>query len=798
MLKRKRQLWRKGLFALAGIATAVLLKGNMAFAAGVEINATNFPDKNFRSFVSENYDDGDGVLSENEINSVQSINCSEKSITSLKGIEYFTSLVILFCADNQLNSLDVSNCMSLQMLACTNNQLTSLNISDCTSLIMLYCDNNQLTSLNVSDCTSLHWMFCNNNQLTNLDVSGHRALWYLDCENNQLKSLNVSGCTALSNLKCYHNQFNSLYIGSCEDLVNAVGNGGKNYTEVIEHWDEEQQTYVIDKNTEIEDVWDYGYDEAHGHLVVDKSVKLLTIEEVDTYAPMVLDATNSSNGVTVTWRANAGVSRYAVFRKTDSGKWTKIAETTGSGDDNATTGSICSYVDGTAAAGHAYAYTVRGIDAAGKYITSYDTKGKSVTIPATVDTSAPVVLGASNGANGVTVTWEANTGVSKYVVFRKTDSGKWTKIAETTGNGNDNAMAGSTRSYVDGTAAAGHTYAYTVRGIDAAGKYITSYDTKGKSVTITAVVDTSAPVVLGATSDANGVTVTWKANSGVTKYAVFRKTDSGKWTKIAETTGNGNDNATAGSTCSYVDGTAETGHTYAYTIRGINEAGKYVTSFDAVGKSVTITAVDTSAPVVLSATNGSNGVTVTWKANAGVTKYAVFRKTDSGKWTKIAETTGSGNDNAMAGSTCSYVDGTAAAGHTYDYTVRGINEAGKYITSFDATGKSVTVDEILDASSPVLGGVSAGANGITVTWTANSGVFKYAVFRKVAGGKWTKIGETTGSGTEGVKATAGSICSYDAGTVEAGTTYTYTVRGLDESGKYVTSFDANGVSVKAE
>ena len=212
--------------------------------------------------------------------------------------------------------------------------------------------------------------------------------------------------------------------------------------------------------------------------------------------------------------------------------------------------------------------------------------------------------------------------------------------------------------------------------------------------------------------------------------------------------------------------------------------------------------LDASSPVLGNATAGANGITVTWTANSGVPKYAVFRKVTGGKWKKIAETTGSGNEGvkANAGSTCSYVDGTAVDGTTYTYTVRGLDEDGKYVTNFNANGvtATMTIPEVLDASSPVLGNATAGANGITVTWTANSGVPKYAVFRKVAGGKWKKVAETTGSGDEAVKAAAGSTCSYADGSVAAGKTYIYTVRGLGEDGKYVTNFDANGVSATAK
>jgi hypothetical protein len=484
---------------------------------------------------------------------------------------------------------------------------------------------------------------------------------------------------------------------------------------------------------------------------------------IDASAPKLNSATVSNGIVIFSWTANEGVTKYAVFRKVDSGSWAKIGEASGT-----------SYADPTVSEGHTYTYTARGINAAGKYITSFDSTGKSVTISAAVDTSSPVVLSATSGTNGATVTWRANTGVTKYAVFRKTDSGKWTKLAEVSGT-----------SYVDGTAAVGHTYVYTVRGVNAAGQYITSFDTVGKSVTISATLDTSAPVITEVTSGAYGVIVTWKANNGVTKYAIFRKTDSGKWTKIGESSGT-----------SYLD-SAVTDGAYNYTVRGVDASGKYITNYDTAGKRITVggnqqETLDASSPVLGGATASANGITVIWTANSGVPKYAIFRKVAGGKWTKVGETTGTADGNmATAGSVCNYVDGTAVAGTTYTYTVRGIDESGKYVTNFNATGVTATMTTALDASSPVLGGATAGANGITVTWTANSGVIQYAIFRKVAGGKWTKVGETTGTA-------AGTSCSYIDGTAVAGTTYTYTVRGLDEGGKYVTTFNANGVSATAE
>ena len=422
-----------------------------------------------------------------------------------------------------------------------------------------------------------------------------------------------------------------------------------------------------------------------------------------------------------------------------------------------------------------------------------------------LDKSNPVLLGANASEDGIAVTWTANSGVFKYTVFRKVSGGSWTKIVETTGSGNDSVKAevGSTCSYLDKTAEAGGTYVYSVRGMSEEGKYVTSYNTTGVSAKMPGgeQLDKSNPVLIGAIASENDITLSWKANEGVFKYTIFRKVGSGSWAKVGETTGSGNETvkATAGSTCSYCDVTVQAGKTYCYTVRGMNEEGKYVTSYNATGVSAKMSEpLDKSSPKLQGASASTEGITLTWTANSGVFKYTIFRKVGSGKWTKVGETTGSGNETvkATAGATCSYRDVTAQVEIDYTYTVRGMNEEGKYVTNYDTTGVGAKMSEPLDKNSPKLQGVSASTEGITLTWTANSGVFKYTIFRKVGSGKWTKVGETTGNGNETVKTAARSTCSYLDATAKANVTYIYTVRGMDEQGKYVTSYDTNGVSCK--
>ena len=134
-------------------------------AKDVDINETNFPDENFRRWLNSQSFGSDGRLTLGEIYFTSTIIVKNKNIQSLKGIEFFTSLTILYCGGNQLTSLDVSKNAELQYLHCDNNQLSSLDLSQNKGLIALECFNNQLSSLNISGCTGLTRLYCYKNQI---------------------------------------------------------------------------------------------------------------------------------------------------------------------------------------------------------------------------------------------------------------------------------------------------------------------------------------------------------------------------------------------------------------------------------------------------------------------------------------------------------------------------------------------------------------------------------------------------------------------------------------------------------
>ena len=170
------------------------------------IDQEHFPDAAFRNYLLAQDYGKDGLLTNEEIKAIKSLNVSSQNIKSLKGIEFFYALTTLTCRFNQLTNLDVSKNAALTGLYCSSNPLTALDVSKNTALESLECDNNQLTALDVSNNTALTSLHCVNNQLTALDVSKNTALTSLSCFNNDLTALDVSNNKALTGLYCHQNQ----------------------------------------------------------------------------------------------------------------------------------------------------------------------------------------------------------------------------------------------------------------------------------------------------------------------------------------------------------------------------------------------------------------------------------------------------------------------------------------------------------------------------------------------------------------------------------------------------------------
>lgn len=174
-------------------ALPMMLTAPAPVSSGLAIDETNFPDANFRSYVLASFDsNGDEKLDDEEIANVKYIYAPSKTISNLKGIEYFTELLELNCDNNQLTSLDVSKNTKLVKLICSKNALTSLNTSHNPLLKKLDIYSNKITSIDVSQNTELETLYIGRNPIETLNVKNNVKLMELQSELNNLTSIDLS------------------------------------------------------------------------------------------------------------------------------------------------------------------------------------------------------------------------------------------------------------------------------------------------------------------------------------------------------------------------------------------------------------------------------------------------------------------------------------------------------------------------------------------------------------------------------------------------------------------------------
>ena len=208
----------------------------------VPIDGTVFPDAVFRDYVMTNCDsDNDGGLSEQEINSVTSIDVSYLSVTDMTGIEVFSSLTELYCYEAQIQHLNLTGNTALEKFYITGGQLTSIDLSNNANLRVLGCHSTPITSLDFSgnplleevsvtysaqlssvifgSNPSLRTVCFADTALTSIDLSNRSSLVTVYCSNNSnLTSINVSNCSALTDLSVSNCQLSSIDVTSCPSL----------------------------------------------------------------------------------------------------------------------------------------------------------------------------------------------------------------------------------------------------------------------------------------------------------------------------------------------------------------------------------------------------------------------------------------------------------------------------------------------------------------------------------------------------------------------------------------------------
>ncbi|MBO4460183.1 MAG: S-layer homology domain-containing protein [Clostridiales bacterium] len=242
-------------FFITAVTGAVLLPGMSVFAdSSVVIDKTNFPDENFRKFVSKSFDtDKNGNLSSSEIKAVDEITCGVEEIKSLKGIEFFTDVELIYCVGNELSELDLSNNTKLKRLFCYDNRLMELDLSGNPELTQLACANNRLTSLDLEKNTKLDDLNCAENELGKLDVSKNTSLTAINCRKCGLEALDLSKNVKLEYVDCMDNAIKELDLTQNAKLNTLYANSNKltsidlsGLTKLYIVWLEDNQLKTLD------------------------------------------------------------------------------------------------------------------------------------------------------------------------------------------------------------------------------------------------------------------------------------------------------------------------------------------------------------------------------------------------------------------------------------------------------------------------------------------------------------------------------------------------------------------------
>ena len=281
---------------------------------------------------------------------------------------------------------------------------------------------------------------------------------------------------------------------------------------------------------------------------------------------------------------------------------------------------------------------------------------------------------------------------------------------------------------------------------------ITVKTSNGKTATCKVTVNLPTPQITSLSNTTGGIKISWNKVDGAYGYRLYYKPASGGWKRFKDTTAT-----------SFTDSGVSPNRTETYTIRCIDKNGKTVSGFNSKGWSKKYTP---AAPTITRLSNTSKGVSVTWNKIAGVYGYRLYQKTSNG-WKRIKDTTAT-----------NLTDSAVSANQTKTYTIRCIDKKGNTVSGYNSKGWS----KKYTAATPKITKLTNRSKGVSVTWNKVTGVYGYRLYRKYAGGSWTKVKDTT------------STSFTDSG-AKKGKKVTYTVRCIDRKGKTVSGFNSKGWSI---
>ena len=380
-------------------------------------------------------------------------------------------------------------------------------------------------------------------------------------------------------------------------------------------------------------------------------------------------------------------------------------------------------------------FTVKGYR--GTVAESYAKKNSFNFVALDKTLQTPSISKLENTSGGIKISWNKVSGAYGYRVYQKTSNG-WKRIKDTTAT-----------SYTDSAVSVNQTKTYTMRCIDKNGNTVSGYNSKVWSKKYTPV----APTISKLENTSGGIKLSWNKVAGVYGYRLYYKTSSGGWKRFKDTTAT-----------SFTDSGVSPNRTETYTIRCIDKNGNTVSGYNSKGWSKKYTPV---APTISKLENTSGGIKLSWNKVVGVYGYRLYYKTSSGGWKRFKDTTAT-----------SFTDSGVSPNRTETYTIRCIDKNGNTVSGYNSKGWSKKYAPV----APKITKLTNTSKGVSVTWGKVAGVYGYRLYRKYAGGSWTKVKDTTST-------------SFTDSSAKKGEKVTYTLRCIDKNGKTISGYNATGWSI---
>lgn len=421
-------------------------------------------------------------------------------------------------------------------------------------------------------------------------------------------------------------------------------------------------------------------------------------------------ASNSTTQIDLTWADSTGESGYRIDRTVDGKAWYVLA-TLGA--------NVTSWSNTGLAAGYAYAYRVRAINAGGVSVGAATTTS---TLPV-----APAMSVAAASDTQLNLAWTNVLGETNYVIQRSDDgSTNWTTIVSPAVNvvtASNTGLTADTRYY------------YRVIAHNASGDSAASAVVNGRTLlpTVGNVTATSA--------SPTQVNLSWDDSTGESGYSIERF--NGKIYVPIATVG--------ADVHTYANSGLVAGTTYYYRVRAVNAGGASLMNTFAAGTTIPL------ATALTATSTSTTAIRLNWTNVLGETGYRVEQSADgSTGWTTLT-TTGA--------EVLTYTNTGLTTDTPYFYRVTAFNASG------DAAASAVKTTRTLLAAPTGLAASAPSASQVNLSWSDSTGETGYLIERSLNGVTWAALASV-----------GANVTSYSNVGLTGGYGYAYRVRAQNAGG----------------